>query len=92
MNALPKVKFYGALRKYTKARQLEIDGDNVGIVLQRVCKDNPGLKKALFDDEGKLHPYVRIMVNGRAIELAQGLETPLTSEQEVALFPPIAGG
>ena len=39
-----------------------------------------------------LLPYVRVMVNGQAIEFLEGMETPLKEGDEVLILPPASGG
>ena len=52
-----------------------------------------GLSGRLFHpDSGAVLPYVRIMVNGQAIEFLQGMETVLTDGDEVLVLPPASGG
>jgi molybdopterin synthase sulfur carrier subunit len=47
----------------------------------------------LFDpDSGAVLPYMRIMVNGQAIQFLEGLETPLRDGDEVLILPPVSGG
>ncbi len=40
----------------------------------------------------ELLPHIVLMVNGRSIRLLNGMETELREGDEVALFPPVAGG
>ncbi len=52
-----------------------------------------GLSTRLFQPEsGTVLPYVRIMVNGQAIDFLQGMETPLKEGDEVLILPPVSGG
>ena len=53
--------------------------------------DNAALSTAIFDG-AQLRAHLRVLVNGRDIELAQGLDTPLEFNDQVAIFPPVAGG
>lgn len=47
----------------------------------------------LFDpDSGAVLPYVRIMVNGQAVQFLEGMETPLKEGDEVLILPPVSGG
>ena len=51
------------------------------------------LSTRLFHPEsGAVLPYVRIMVNGQAIEFLKGMETPLKEGDEVLMLPPASGG
>jgi len=52
-----------------------------------------GLSTRLFHPEsGAVLPYVRIMVNGQAIDFLEGMETPLKEGDEVLILPPVSGG
>ena len=71
--------------------ELEVPGATIREALEAMCVDNETLRAAIFD--GKvLRPRVRVMVNGYDNELTQGLETVVSTNDEIAIFPPIAGG
>ncbi|ATZ60596.1 MAG: MoaD/ThiS family protein [Methanosarcinales archaeon Met12] len=40
----------------------------------------------------ELHDYVKILVNGKSIELLDKLKTRLDDNDTVAIFPPVGGG
>jgi molybdopterin synthase sulfur carrier subunit len=86
-----EIKFYGGLRQIAGTKELVITGVTIREVLEKICADNESLCMAIFDGTN-LHQHVRVMVNGRDSELAQGLETPLSGDDQIAIFPPIAGG
>ncbi|MBN2303788.1 MAG: MoaD family protein [Anaerolineae bacterium] len=91
---MPTVKFFGSLRDHVPASSLEMAGaagSTVQAVLSDLCADNEALHTALFKD-GELWPHVRVMVNGRDIALGQGLNTRLDESDQLAIFPPVAGG
>ncbi|UCD42575.1 MAG: MoaD/ThiS family protein [Chloroflexota bacterium] len=88
---LMKIKFYGGLRQIAGTKDQEIAGATIREVLEKICADNESLRMAIFDGTN-LHQHVRVMVNGRDSELAQGLETPVSANDQIAIFPPIAGG
>ena len=47
----------------------------------------------LFDSEGVLFPYIRLMVNGRDIAfLEKRMETALQEGDEILILPPVGGG
>jgi molybdopterin synthase sulfur carrier subunit len=88
---MPAVKLYGNLRRAASAAQVVIAGDTVGAVLQALCADNAALAAAIFDG-AQLRAHLRVLVNGHDIELAQGLDTRVNAQDQIAIFPPIAGG
>ena len=85
------VKLFGNLRDYSAAAVLDVPGDTVRDVLLQLCESNNELEQAIFDGDN-LRPHVRVMIDGRDIELAQGLDTPVPAKAQIAIFPPIAGG
>ncbi len=86
------IKFFANLRRIMGTRETEVDEPTVREVLDTLCVAYPKLEPAVFDEHGNVHPHVRIMVNGHDIALGRGLETPVTTTDEIAIFPPIGGG
>lgn len=86
-----KIKLFGGLRQIAGTKEQDITGATIREVLEKICADDESLHKAIFDGT-KLHQHVRVMVNGRDSELVQGLETPVSEDDQIAIFPPIAGG
>ena len=88
---MPRLKFYGSFRSYVGSHEIRLDAGSVRDALSRVWAENPKLQAAMLEGEA-LRPYARVLVNGRPIEQAQGLDTPLMPDDEVAIFSPVAGG
>jgi len=86
-----KIKLFGSLRQVAGNAEHEGSGTTIREVLTNLCADNKPLQVAIFEDS-ELRAHVRVMVNGRDSELAQGLETAVTTNDQIAVFPPIAGG
>jgi molybdopterin synthase sulfur carrier subunit len=56
-------------------------------------KIGPKFKDFVFDPSSNiLNENVAIIVNGRHITALDGLETPMSSGDEVSIFPPLGGG
>ncbi len=72
---------------------ITLKGRTINDLLNQLCEER-GTKfyHALFDEEGKLHRYIKLLINGRGIHLLQGLDTPLSDGDIIAVFPPVAGG
>ena len=86
-----KIKLFGNLRQMAGKPEQEGSGTTVREVLTNLCADNKPLQAAIFDNN-ELRVHVRVIVNGRDSELAQGLETAVSNNDQIAIFPPIAGG
>ncbi len=86
------IKLFGNLRRIAGARELDVAAETVRELMDTICAGQPELCKALLDERGQLKQYVRVMVNGHDVELARGLDTPIQVDDQVAIFPPIAGG
>jgi MoaD family protein len=90
---MPQVKLFGILRQQAGAPQLAFSGETVRIILHNLCNEKPDLCTAIFTpDLTSLRPHIRVMLNGRDIEMLQGFETPVSESDTLAIIPPIAGG
>jgi molybdopterin synthase sulfur carrier subunit len=90
-----RVRLYGFLRETVKTAWVTVavdTGDTVGTALQRLVKQYPRLADQVFERPGVLRLYMLIAVNGRDVRDALGLETQVAPEDEMAVFPPSAGG
>ena len=48
-------------------------------------------RRAVFEGE-RLSPIAIILVNGRNVHFTGGLDTPLAPDDQVSIFPMVAGG
>ena len=85
---MPTVKLYANLRKLAGTKEVSIRGDTVGRVLDQLVNTNPSLQAVLLEKEG-LRRHVIITLNGHTIS---ELDTQVTEQDVIAVFPPIAGG
>ena len=88
---MPNVKLFGGLRRHVKQHELDIPGTTINEVLQILCNQYSALGEAIFD-ENDLRPHIRVLVAGRDMELDDGLNTIVNHNDDIAIFPPIAGG
>ena len=86
-----KIKLFGNLRQVAGDTEFEATGATLREVLVNLSNQHAALGAAILDDDG-LRPHVRVMVNGHDCELAQGLETTVSDDDRIAVFPPSAGG
>ena len=88
------VKVFANLRVICGGVTVEIqpDGDKVIDVLNKMILKFPDLDGEIFTDENKLKPFVQVYVNGQNIVHANDLQTKIKETDQIALFPPVAGG
>ena len=91
---LVKVLAFAGLREILgKERELEIrETATVAELLSGLASANAAFNEAAFDDSGDLRDYVLLMVNRKRIDPRQDLSIELQEGDELALFPPVAGG
>ena len=88
-----RVSFFATLREKLHADRMTItlaDGATVRSALEAIC-DSLGHRKEIFD-KNELKPFMIVLKNGRHIQHLKGLETELEEDDELAVFPPVAGG
>lgn len=89
-----RVKFFANLRNVTKVKEVEVEeAGNIELLLNKLVEMyGDQFRNAIFDDDGKLRKFFKILHNGRDIDFEQGLKTKLEREDVVAVFPPAGGG
>ncbi len=81
------------LRRVTGGQdKASVDGDNLVQVIESLEAQYPGLKERLCDESGDLRHFVNIYVNGEDVRFLDGLETAISSGDEVSIVPAVAGG
>jgi len=90
---MPTLKIPTPLRPYAEGKStLTLPGNAVEDVLEQAVETYPMLEKHLFNDEGKLRPYVNLFLGEENINHLEGLKTSLSDEDTLMIIPSIAGG
>jgi len=96
---MPTIKLYANLRNIAGTKELSVTppsgmlrsaarGASLGGVLNELMKQIPALDGVILEN-GQIRPHFVITINGHnAIEL----DAPVTEQDLIAIFPPIAGG
>jgi MoaD family protein len=92
-----QVKGYLTFRKLIPERRMELAerGATLRSLLAVLAQelDDPFRAEVFKDARGSLQPGIAVLINGQHYtHLPNGLETPLKDGDQVAIFPPIAGG
>jgi molybdopterin synthase sulfur carrier subunit len=85
------VKLYANLRTIIGKKEMSIPGLSIQEVLEKLIQDHPGLKQFLLE-EGKLRPRIIITRNGQTLDPEIRLQTLVSDQDQIAIFPPVAGG
>lgn len=91
-----KVNFYANFRQLAGGKTLSVElseGESVSALIKAILVRVPTLRQALIGENGQLLPHVHIFINGRDTQyLPDGMNTPLSSQDKIDIFPPVAGG
>jgi len=68
------------------------EGTDVMMLLRQLADNKPKVHEAFFDQSGELKEYVILMVNRKRIQRDHAAGYTLHEGDEVAVFPPVAGG
>ena len=91
-----KVKFFTSLREITGKKVDEVQlQDTITVeelLTQLTKKYGKEFREYLYNEKGKVHSHLSILVNGKSINVLQGLDTDLREGYTVAILPPVGGG
>ncbi len=84
-----KVRYFAYLRDDAGVAEEPVDGPaSVPALLAWLAeRHQEPLRGHLLASDGEVSPDIFILVNGRHLHLLQGLATPLSNTDEVALIP-----
>lgn len=89
-----KVRFFARFRELLGTDL--ITNPSTGTTLLALVKEIAGKKKegydAIFDEHGNFREFVILMRNGKRVELADAAAVVVADGDEIAVFPPVAGG
>jgi molybdopterin synthase sulfur carrier subunit len=89
-----EVKFLARFRDITGERSVTIEHNGNITDLINILTEKYGneFKNALFDKNGDLRDYMKILVNGEDVQAGGGLEAEVKNDDEIVIFQTIAGG
>ena len=89
-----KIRFFARFRELfgTDVVTEVQNGTSFTDLVKRIAKKNAEGYAAIFDDKGSFREFVILMKNGMRIDCADAATTPVADGDEIAVFPPVAGG
>lgn len=88
---MPRVRIPTPLRRFTEGKkEIPAEGRTVAEVLDSVTGRYPGIRPALYDEQGRLQSFVHIYVGDSPA--GAGLDLPVPESAEISIVPAIAGG
>jgi molybdopterin synthase sulfur carrier subunit len=91
-----EVRFFTSLREITgkKIEEVQLHGIITveELLTQLSAKYSEEFREYLYNEKEKVHSHLSILVNGRSINVLQGLDTELKNGDIIAILPPVGGG
>jgi molybdopterin synthase sulfur carrier subunit len=91
-----EVKFFTSLREITGKKVDEVQLQDIitveELLTQLSKKYGKEFREYLYNEKGKVHSYLSILVNGKSTNVLQGLNTELKEGDTIAILPPVGGG
>lgn len=89
-----EIRFFATYRDITRDKTIEAPAPETvsGLLAYLSRRYGPAMEKKLLNPDGSLGQDAIVLVNGRHIEHLQGIDTPLTEQDVVSIFPLVAGG
>lgn len=88
------VRVFANLRELCGDVSIDVkpEGNKIIDILDKMVAMFPKLEEEIFTKDRELKPFVQVYINGRNIIHLENLETSVKETDELALFPPVAGG
>ncbi len=89
---MPKVEVPARYRGPTGGLSLiEVDADTVRSCIEAVEAEHPGFRELILDSEGNLRRFVRLFVNGEALD-RDAVDAPVADTDRIQVLAAAAGG
>jgi molybdopterin synthase sulfur carrier subunit len=88
------VKVFANLREICGdvAVQVKPKGNKIIDVIDNLIETFPAIKDEILTSDNDLRPFVHVFINGKNIIHLEYLQTEVNDSDQIALFPPVAGG
>ena len=89
-----KVRFFARFRELlgTDIPAEAKDGTTLLSIVRDIAQNRKEGYDAIFDEHGNFHEFVIVMRNGKRVEHEDAAAVRVFDGDEIAVFPPVAGG
>jgi len=89
-----KVRFFARFRELlgTDIIAEPKSGTMLAALVSSIAEKNKDGFDAIFDEHGSFREFVILMRNGKRVETADAAKILVADGDEIAVFPPVAGG
>jgi molybdopterin synthase sulfur carrier subunit len=89
-----KVRFFARFRELlgTDIPAEVKDGTTLVSLISEIARKKKEGYDAIFDEQGNFHEFVIVMRNGKRVEHEDAAAVRVADGDEIAVFPPVAGG
>ncbi|RQD82326.1 MAG: MoaD family protein [Methanocalculus sp. MSAO_Arc2] len=89
-----RVQSFARFREIFGSEQIREMGDEATLeaLLLEIAAENPAARSALFDENGSVRRYIILMRNKKRVDIEEIGKITLSDGDEIALYPPVAGG
>ena len=89
-----KVRFFARFRELLGTDIMTESGQatSLAALVAEIARKNKEGYDAIFDEHGAFREFVILMRNGKRVETADAGTTLVADGDEIAVFPPVAGG
>ena len=89
-----KVRFFARFRELlgTDILAEPASGTVLSDLVREITRKNREGYDAIFDEHGNFREFVIVMRNGKRVETGDAGTTVIAGGDEIAVFPPVAGG
>jgi len=80
-------------RAITESRDhVSVSGDTIKEALISLVSKYPGFADLLYGEDGEILRHINIYINNQEIYTLEGLKTHVSSGDQIAIIPALAGG
>ena len=89
-----KVRFFARFRELLGTELIAEVAERTTLpdLIKQITQKNIEGHQAIFDEHGHFREYVIVMRNARRVDLADAEKNIVADGDDIAVFPPVAGG